>query len=492
MAAAASPVARAIDRGLSPDLGSVGPFNSGISAGAESVVLFSWTSFFLAIFFVLLWQYIRIVGKPRITIAPTSRLVLDGTIDALDSIHRTIFPPVWCFGGTLQIIYFLVRNSLSRAAAVALREIITTPDAGRVDLTWYDTGVPLAGADGADDSGRPVLFVMHGLMCDDADMPGTDAIAIAASRGWRCVCLNRRGHEHTPLRTPRFCILGDHRDVSTALAAIRMKRPKAPIIAMAISSGVTPLLRYLQVSGPRSEICAAVCVSGGVDASDLFHHCGFLYRYYFLDRGKQYFVRRHADTLRAADPKAYMRALDAPTCTEFYRALTPFAEDGSTEKDAFRGVNPVQNGLPPRIEVPTLFLNADDDPIVPQLCSDRWKTSFFLTNPNVCLVQTHSGSHCPFLEGPIHPQSWAMAAAAEFFEQRLHVQARTTVARGAAHVGLATSVARQHVGGVDTTNADLRSFCAQQSIRHRVVAALRAQARALASATVSVGPSTST
>jgi predicted alpha/beta-fold hydrolase len=393
------------------------------------------------------------IARPIITRAPNSVFALDGTLT--NAMHggmcpslsdpKPIVPPPWAFDSSFQMLYFLIRNALCMRAVRFRDERVPCPRGGPpLILSWAENNptMPLPGCAAGDSDAAPILLMLHGLMCDANDLPGTSFIHTAVRRGWKVVVWNRPGHR-VPLETPRFSLFGDYRDLDAVVGHIKLRYPNRTLGAIGFSAGCYPALRYLGERGEASAIDATVMISGGLSVDDSMYKCGWFFAACFVSKAKGFFLRANEAVLRAHDNDGYERALAAGTTSEFLRALSPFMCDTGAWPDAKRIIDPLPTMG--NIQSPCLFINALDDPIVPVESVDPYMDTFFKRNRNVLLAQTVTGSHCPFLDG-FGGDDWSLKASFEFLAHQCRIRQLRRNAKAAAEAGRVRSPAASPVG----------------------------------------------
>jgi hypothetical protein len=293
--------------------------------------------------------------------------------------------PAWLPGAHAQTIwpYFLARPE------VALRrERVDTPDGDFWDFDWLDAPAPDA----------PLVVLFHGLEGSSGSHYSLALLTALAARGWRGVVPHFRSCGGEPNRRPRVYHSGDHEEIGAMLAAVRARvTPATPVYAVGVSLGGSALLNWLGRAGTTaaSTLSAAAAVSAPLDlmAAGIAIGRGLnrVYTWHFLQtlRPKSLDLARRFPG--AVDP-ARVRA--ARTMWAFDDAVTAplhgFA--GTVDYWTRASSKPWLAG----IGIPTLVLNATNDPFVPaaSLASPREVA------PAVTLEYPAQGGHVGFLVSP--------------------------------------------------------------------------------------------
>jgi uncharacterized protein len=281
--------------------------------------------------------------------------------------------------------------SLRPPPRVALeRERWETPDGDFIDVDF------------AGEAAAPRrLALFHGLEgCSDSHYARGIA-AHAARRGWRVAIPHFRGCSGEPNRRPRAYHSGDTEEIDWI---VRKLEPQA---AAGISLGGNALLKWLGETGDQAPIRRAAAVSAPIDLAA----AGAA-----LDRGlnRLLYTRHFLSTLK---PKSLAKLERFPDLYDaaVVRAARTFREFDhvvTAPLHGFRGVDHYWSAASSgpwleRIRVPTLLLNARNDPFLPEhalLAASRNAA------PCVLLEFPRTGGHVGF------PHSWLAQRILEFLE----------------------------------------------------------------------------
>ena len=257
--------------------------------------------------------------------------------------------PWWLPGGHLQTVYPV----LHPPERVALqRERWETPDGDFIDVDFA-----------GERSASRLLVLFHGLEgCSDSHYARAFA-AHALSSGWRLAMPHWRGCSGEPNRKPRAYHSGDSEEVDWIL-----KKFSPPVHAVGISLGGNALLKWLGERGDeaRSIVRRAAAVSAPIDLSAAGRA---------LDRGinREIYTRHFLSTLKpkslaklAVFPGLYDRAKlrAARTFREFDDTVTAPLHGYRDADDYWRRAS--SGPWLERVRVPTLLLNARNDPFLPE------------------------------------------------------------------------------------------------------------------------------
>jgi predicted alpha/beta-fold hydrolase len=226
-----------------------------------------------------------------------------------------------------------------------------------------------------DPASAPLLVLFHGLEGGSASHYASAFAQHAASRGWRLAVPHFRGCSGEMNRLPRAYHSGDSEEIAWLLARFRLMQGDAPLFAAGVSLGGNALLKWLGEAGvaARSVLAAAAAVSAPLDlriSGDALA-LGFnrVYTRMFLRTMKakgEAKLARHAGIF---DGAAMRRSR---TLREFDNVVTAPLH-GFRDTDDYwcrASAKPVLGG----IAVPTLLINALDDPFVPTAALPERKT----------------------------------------------------------------------------------------------------------------------
>jgi len=292
--------------------------------------------------------------------------------------------------------------SLFPPPRVALRrERWDAPDGDFIDVDF-------CGEPGA----RTQLVLFHGLEGGSASHYARSMAGHAVQRGWRLAIAHFRGCSGELNRSARAYHSGDSEEIDWVL-----KRFGAPVYAVGVSLGGNALLKWLGERGEtaRARVRRAAAVSAPLNLAAAGNA---------LDRGLNRFVyTRHF--LASLKPKSLAKLALFPDLydKEKLRAARTFREFDNLVTAPLHGFRDTDDywsraSSGPYLEgirVPTLVLNARNDPFLPEqaLLAAAQKAA-----PCVVLEFPPTGGHAGFLAGPFPGRhSWLPQRLFEFLTQ---------------------------------------------------------------------------
>jgi predicted alpha/beta-fold hydrolase len=269
------------------------------------------------------------------------------------------------------------------------RERVDTPDGDFWEFDWLDVEAP---------PGAPLVVLFHGLEGGSTSHYARALLTHLRARRYRGVVPHFRGCGGAPNRLPRAYHSGDYEDVGAMLATIRAGvDADTRIYAVGVSLGGSALLNWLGREEARAAlyVTAAAAVSAPLDlmAAGLA-----------IDRGVNRIYAKHF--LSTLKPKSLAIAARFPGVLDarrIRRARTLFDFDDAVTAPlhGFAGTRDYWTRASSKrwlatIRVPTLVLNARNDPFIP---ASSLPTAAEVSSA-VTLEQPRSGGHAGFARGP--------------------------------------------------------------------------------------------
>jgi len=293
--------------------------------------------------------------------------------------------PAWLPGGHLQTIY---TSLFIRVPPVAYRrDRLELEDGDFLDIDWIDSATT-----------GPVVVLFHGLEGSADSHYARNLRAQVRARGWHGAVAHFRGCSGEDNRLPRAYFAGDSADIEAILRHVKAQHPDAPVYAAGVSLGGNALLKWLGERGEsaRRLVERAAGISAPLDLTAAGHTLdrGFnrrVYTAHFLLTLKAKALRKAARFPGVLDAKAIAAAT---TFREFDTLVTALLHGFRDAEDYWLRVS--SKPLLKTIAVPTLVINAKNDPFLP-----AWALpSAADVSPAVKLEQPDAGGHVAFPSGP--------------------------------------------------------------------------------------------
>lgn len=265
---------------------------------------------------------------------------------------------------------------------------------------------------------KPLLVVLHGLsggshesyvraVVDDISQGSFSSSSSSSSTSSKkedqhpfdCVVLNSRGCARTPITTPQlFCAIWTD-DIRRFVQILHKEQPGRRLYLVGFSLGASILANYLGQQGSLATNDALNRVEGAIIVAnpwDLNHSNQYLNTSFMgqkvyspvMAKNLINLVKHHKDVLAQSPVFDYENRKKVHTIAEFddYFTAPLFGFDSS--KDYYRSASSVHRIM--NIKVPTLILNALDDPIVHHDCIPYKEAA---KNPYLVLSTTSLGGH---------------------------------------------------------------------------------------------------
>jgi len=287
----------------------------------------------------------------------------------------------------------------ARLHAPVTRERWELPDGDFADVDWAEPETP-----------RGWALVLPGLVGDLRSPYATRMYNRLYRCGYRTGLLNYRGLSGTPNRFPASYHAGFTRDLD--LVARCLCKDHGPGIVIGYSMGGNLLLKWLGDCAGDVPVRAAVAISAPFHLAPAADH---------LSDGPARFYGRHLTRLMLNRLRRKFRITPPTSMPPMakIRSIRDFDEHVTAPLHGFHGAmdyyerNSCIGGLG-RISVPTLILNALDDPLIPR---DSLPGNGTLS-PQVTLELSEHGGHIGFVErnGLGLPRFWLEGRALQFID----------------------------------------------------------------------------
>ena len=297
----------------------------------------------------------------------------------------TYTPPWWLPGGNCQTVYARV---LARNYAIEYqRQRWDTPDGDFIDLDWMNREVGAA----------KLLVLFHGLEGCSRSHYALSLMAMAQRMGWRGVVPHFRGCSGEINKLARAYHSGDAAEIDWIMRRLKRENPGCDLYVVGVSLGGNMLLKWLgeQGAAATSIVNGAVAVSAPVDLHAAAAVLDFGYR-------RAIYTRRFLRLLRAKVlGKIATHGLDIDiaavrSCSTFRQIDDLYTAPIHGFKDADDyWTRASSKPLLKNIRVPTLVLNAQDDPFLPADALPRASE----VSDSVTLEFPDYGGHVGFVAG---------------------------------------------------------------------------------------------
>ena len=301
----------------------------------------------------------------------------------------------------MQTIYSSLWANPRRSSEVAWRrERWTTPDDDFIDV---DELVPRQVSNDSLENppgktGSSVLCVLfHGLEGNSQSHYARAWAAEASHRSWRLAVPHFRGCSGEINRAPRAYHSGDFEEIGWILSRMR-QRHRGPLLAVGVSLGGNALMRWAQeMGGSAAQVAnAVVSVCSPLDLTVSGHAIGrgfnrLVYTRMFLSSMKPRALAKLAQYPGLFDREALLRARDLYAFDNVFTAPLHGFKNTDDYWEQASSASHFQ-----RVQLPTLLINALNDPFVPAHSLPRQED----VSSWVSFWRPPQGGHVGFAQGP--------------------------------------------------------------------------------------------
>ncbi|PSB91790.1 YheT family hydrolase [Candidatus Pandoraea novymonadis] len=262
----------------------------------------------------------------------------------------------------------------------------------------------------------PLVVMFHGLEGSSSSHYARTLMQAVIARGWNGVIPHFRGCGGTLNRSPRFYHSGDSAEANWILQRLHTQT-KGPILASGISLGGNLLLRWLgERQNDAAKIVQAACaISAPLDLLAVGHALsrGFnmLYTHNFLKTLKKKSLAKLMQYPNLFDRYAM---LSARNLSEFDNVVTAPLHGFKDALDYYKKAS--SKSVLGEITVPTLLLNARNDPFQPATALPEPRE----VGNHVTLLQPKQGGHVGFMTSPFPgDMTWMPETVLTYFDNFL-------------------------------------------------------------------------
>jgi predicted alpha/beta-fold hydrolase len=310
--------------------------------------------------------------------------------------------PRWLLGGHLQTIY--PATCIAKPPVAYRRERWRTPDDDFIDIDFVDG-----------QKNKPFVVLFHGLEGSSDSHYARALMRHIGDLGWSGAVPHFRGCSGEMNHAPRFYHSGDAAEVDWIVRRLASERPAASdgsrFYATGVSLGGNALLRWLGESGHMADFVDAACaISAPLDlaagGAALSRGLNMIYTRVFLQTLKPKCLRKLSQFPDLFDRETMLRARNL---YEFDNIVTAPLHGYRNTEDYWDRAS--ARHVLPDITVPTLVLNARNDPFLPE---QHLPVS---ASKAVTLAYPAQGGHVGFATGALPGRiDWLPRRIQQFFE----------------------------------------------------------------------------
>lgn len=310
-------------------------------------------------------------------------------------------PPVWLYNGHLQTIipslFRKVKNVLYK------RERIITEDEDFLDLDWLKSG------------NKKLVVISHGLE-GDSGRPYVKGMAKAFNAaGWDAVGWNFRGCSGEANTVLRFYHSGATDDLHTVVKHALKTGAYEQVALIGFSLGGNLTLKYLGEETEKlpQQLISAAVFSVPVDlyssAQKISQGANQIYSRRFLKKLKEKVAEKSKLMPNQLTLEHFKKINSLVDFDDFYTAPLHGFKDAVTYYNECSAIQFIAD-----IKVPTLFVNAANDPFLSPSCYPKEQVK---NHPYVHLEIPENGGHCGFPLYNAEGLYWSEIRALQFLSQ---------------------------------------------------------------------------
>jgi predicted alpha/beta-fold hydrolase len=309
-------------------------------------------------------------------------------------------PPFYQFNGHLQTI---IPGIFRKVKDVNYqRERLELADQDFLDLDWIFK------------DSKNLVLLSHGLEGSSDRQYIQGAAKLFSKNNWDVLAWNCRSCSGEMNRTARLYHHGDIEDIGTVINHALAKKDYQNVVMIGFSMGGAMSLNYLGKNGKKipAQIKAAVAFSTPCDLKEgaeiLNLKSNAVYRKRFLKNLKKKILIKGQEYPGLVDLKKLEDIKEWRDFDEHFSAPLNNYKDA----DDFYFNSSAKNFME-NIQIPTLLVNAQNDPILTPACSP---ISMAKNHPNLFIENPDQGGHCGFML-PNQEFAWSEMRALEFADE---------------------------------------------------------------------------
>ncbi len=306
-------------------------------------------------------------------------------------------PALWFRNGHVSTVWASVFRKTSSPSYQ--RRQLTLPDGDFIDLDWCYA---------VEKQAEKLVIISHGLLGNSQRHYVKGTVAAFSMAGYDCLAWNHRGMGGSPNKLETMTTHGSTVELATVVNEA-VNKGYEHIILVGWSKGGNITLKYLGEMAQKvpEAVKYAVAISAPIDLQGSVRVMG---------ANSFYAKRFHKKLYKFLQARAHL--IPKEKLSEFgtYKLLDDFTENYIAPLCGYKNARAYYSAsaaLPylDKIQVPSLIINALDDPILSLTCSPI----HIAANSEYIFLETPAnGGHCAFPSGLIGGQSWAEQRMLQF------------------------------------------------------------------------------
>uniref|UniRef100_A0A2M3ZDX9 Putative alpha/beta hydrolase n=1 Tax=Anopheles braziliensis TaxID=58242 RepID=A0A2M3ZDX9_9DIPT len=370
---------------------------------------------FLAVFAVILCILFRILNVSSTPQIPAI-VCKDGQfMECFNKIAPMLREPyiptrLWGFSGHIQTIIHSIVGRVKCPWPLGERVYLSLMDGSTLTYDLYQPLITTVEDD-------ITVAICPGIGNSSESVYIRTFVHYAQCHGYRCAVLNHIGVlDSVQVTSTRIFTYGHTDDYAAMINSLLKKYPTTNVVSVGFSLGGNLISKYLGEAKRPSNIIGGVSICQGynaVNATQWLLKWQNFHRFYLyvLTENVKSIIMKHRHVLLSDDIKQRYQLNErdiaaAATLPELDEAYTRRVHQFPTVKDMYSwssSINYLTN-----IKRPMVFVNARDDPLVPEMLLEPVKQ--FAANHNQSLyIELQNGGHLGFYEGGLiypNPVTW--------------------------------------------------------------------------------------
>ncbi|CAH1114503.1 unnamed protein product [Psylliodes chrysocephalus] len=367
----------------------------------------------IAVIICILFRILNVNSEPqKPSVLCCDNKFLDNILKIAPVLNEQYIPTrLWGFSGHVQTILHSIIGRVKCPWPIGERVFITVPDGSTVTFDIYQ---PIDTSFQDDVS----IAICPGICNTSESIYVRTFVHWAQYHGYRCIVLNHVGVlKNVPVTGPRIFSFGKTDDFQAMVRNLVVRYPDTKVVCVGFSLGGNLVTKYLGESKPKPpnviggiSICQGYCALEGTRHMLSWQNFRRFYLYVMTENLKNTILRHRKMLLSEDLKKRYSlnehEIISAATLPELDEAYARRVHEFTTISEYYKWSSSKQYFE--KITVPMIFINATDDPIVPEPLLDPVKKLASEKN-NTAYIQVSHGGHLGFYEGGLiypNPVTW--------------------------------------------------------------------------------------
>ncbi|CAH1116549.1 unnamed protein product [Phaedon cochleariae] len=367
----------------------------------------------VAVILCVLFRILNVNSQPqKPTIVCSDNKFLDNMLKIAPVLNEQYIPTrLWGFSGHVQTILHSIIGRVKCPWPIGERVFLTVQDGSTVTYDLYQSLT----SSFQDDI---TIAICPGICNTSESIYVRTFVHWAQYHGYRCIVLNHVGVlKNVPVTAPRIFNYGNTDDYEAMIKDVIAKYPKTRVVCVGFSLGGCIITKYLGENKMKPShviggisICQGYCALHGTKYLLNWQNFRRFYLYVMTENMKNT-ILRHRKILLTDDIKRKYNLnereiISAATLPELDEAYGRKVQEFDSLTDYYRWCS--SKYYHNDINLPIIFINTKDDPIIAEPLLDTVKQLAMEKNKTAYIELAHGG-HLGFYEGGLiypNPVTW--------------------------------------------------------------------------------------